>query len=233
MTNLNDLVDERMRERIARRAAEMFADEPDCSRWAYAFDDDVDEDDLRDEDGGPSEALVDFARGRVDEAMRTMSSVFASGTASVWRAVSGYDDLLEEIATSGEIGIYWTWVQEAAFAHWGGDGEVDLIFRAEVNADDVDWPETVLASALDATADEGFHEAEVRLKPDALVRVLEITSRPSEDIFYDCEVDDLTPVDIGPIAGLDLRAGRAGGREDRLLLDDPIDGRPPSAMAFG
>jgi hypothetical protein len=232
MTDMNDVIDGAMRERIARRAAEMFAENPDCSRWAHSFDEHVEEDDLLNDDGRPSEALVVFARGRVDEAIGTMSSVFSSGSASAWRAVSGYDDLLEEIASSGEIGIHWAGVQEAAFAHWGGKGELDLIFRAEVKAEDVNWPETILANALDAGADEGFHEAEIRLKPDAHVRILEINSRPSEDIFYDSSYSECTPVELGPVDGLELRAGREGGREDRLVLVDDAC-LAPAALAFG
>lgn len=232
MKSVGNIIDERMRERIARRAAEMFAEDPDCPRWAYSFDDHVDGEDLLNHDGGPSEALIDFARERVDEALGLLTSRFSNGPASVWRAVTGDDDLVEEIARSGEIGIYWTWVPEAAFAHWGGSGDVDVIFRAEVNADHINWPETILANALDAGADEGFHEAEVRLKPTSVLRILDACSREREDIFYDCSYNDLTSVDIGPLAGIDLKAGRAADRTDALVLEN-VDDPPPVAVAFG
>jgi hypothetical protein len=67
-------------------------------------------------------------------------------------------------------GIYWSWDEDAADAHWGshGDGDVEWKMVGEVSVHDVQWEVTF---AMNCNPDYN-HEKEVRIKDNAPVKIV-------------------------------------------------------------
>jgi hypothetical protein len=62
-----------------------------------------------------------------------------------------------------KIGIFWSWDENSAEAHWGsfGPGTEEILLQARVGKDDIDWEGTFEANMDPATGEE---EREIRLK---------------------------------------------------------------------
>ena len=62
-----------------------------------------------------------------------------------------------------KIGIFWSWDEAAAEAHWGsfGLGTEKILLKAQVGRDDIDWEGTFEANMAPSTGEE---EREIRLK---------------------------------------------------------------------
>jgi GNAT superfamily N-acetyltransferase len=82
---------------------------------------------------------------------------------TVYRVLTLQD--IKDIKTKG-IGVYWSWDEDAAEAHWGhfGQGFQNYTLKAQVQEKDVDWTGTMWAN-LDP--DLGEDEKEIRLKSGA------------------------------------------------------------------
>lgn len=82
----------------------------------------------------------------------------------VYRTISL--ESLRDLKTKG-IGIYWSWDESKAEAHWGNGG-TQYTLRARVNDADVDWNRTLYAN-LDPSL--GEEEAEITLKEGIPVKI--------------------------------------------------------------
>ncbi|MGA7861224.1 MAG: hypothetical protein WCB19_05145, partial [Thermoplasmata archaeon] len=82
---------------------------------------------------------------------------------TVYRVLTLQD--IKDIKTKG-IGVYWSWDEDAAEAHWGhfGQGFQNYTLKAQVQEKDVDWTGTMWVN-LDP--DLGEDEKEIRLKSGA------------------------------------------------------------------
>ena len=80
------------------------------------------------------------------------------------------------------IGIYWSWDEGTAEAHWGrfGNGAVEVLLRAQVSENDVDWEGTIIAN-LDPSL--GEDEQEIRLKPG--VHPVVLGWKGDDDVWHD------------------------------------------------
>ena len=74
------------------------------------------------------------------------------------------------------IGVYWTWDEDAAEAHWGQGTGYRVKFAAEINADIVDWDTSIMCN-LDPSL--GEDEKEIRLFDGASFEILGYEVRTS------------------------------------------------------
>ena len=99
------------------------------------------------------------------------------GLIDIWRAVTlskdtdrgKYADVYNAITKGYKgVGVYWSWDDDAAEAHWGhGKDSVYIKMHAKVRPDDVDWPETLFKNTYDLK-----DEKEIRVKDGGLVKVI-------------------------------------------------------------
>lgn len=85
---------------------------------------------------------------------------FQNGKLPVWRVITAGPDW--EPDPNRHPGIYWTWDESAAEAHWGygKNGDTEYVLKALVNAQDINWPTTLAMNASPAYEEE----KEIRIK---------------------------------------------------------------------
>lgn len=68
-------------------------------------------------------------------------------------------------------GIYWSWDEDAAEAHWGsfGKGHVQWLLVADVNSSQIDWVSTLAANAVP----DSESEREITLRQDTPVQLVD------------------------------------------------------------
>ncbi len=159
---------------------------------------------------GHADDFAAFLRTRAAEELdRALDDVaggvgfLPDGRVEVWREVLVPEGWEREGILSRPLGVCWAWDEASAEAHQGeggGPGWQAVVIHGAVDADGVDWPETVaLAAAARHTVGE---EQEIRLRGDALVEVLGLAARPERE-------RRLGPValDASHLAGRALPAG--------------------------
>lgn len=85
----------------------------------------------------------------------------------VWRCVTLKN--IKELKTKG-VGIYWSYVESSAEAHWGVGGGTPYTLEAQITEDAVDWEATVYANLHPSI---GNLENEICLKEGAPVKILQ------------------------------------------------------------
>ncbi len=110
----------------------------------------------------------DWVEERYSEPEYEISSKIKDGKITLYRCITAPKDW--KPTPDRHIGIYWSWSESAADAHWGdfSDGNVSWIIKGEVPVEYIDWVVT-LAMNASPSYDE---EKEVRLKDNAPVTLL-------------------------------------------------------------
>lgn len=135
-------------------------------------DDDDDDDDIFAGKPGDDDAISDvdierWCESRVWEALGNIEWRIKNGTIRCWRVIAVPEGWKPN--NSSHPGIYWSWDQSAAEAHWA-DGKHD--HRVEIEADlpveAIEWPITLMMNAHPDYEDE----KEIRIRPGSPVNVL-------------------------------------------------------------
>ena len=86
------------------------------------------------------EYCSDEAEWKYEELMR----LFHGTELPIWRMITAPKDW--QPAPDVHPGIYWSWDENAAEAHWGefGNGDVEWLLHAEASYNDIDWVETIV-----------------------------------------------------------------------------------------
>lgn len=96
----------------------------------------------------------------------------------IYRAVTLDDisDISHELH-SGDIGIYWTWDENSAYAYNGNRGDIHLLIYGSVDVDDIDWETTIFQNINSYYT----NEKEITLNRRALVTVDKIRNTDTGD----------------------------------------------------
>lgn len=87
----------------------------------------------------------------------------------VYREIQAPKDWIQKGGlTNRALGIYWSWDESAAEAHWAGTGGVNYLIKAEVALKDINWVAT-LAKNVDVSL--GEEEKEIEINPYARVKL--------------------------------------------------------------
>lgn len=116
------------------------------------------------------EHLKDWAVDRVDNAAGEVSYNIEGDSIRVWRVITAPRDWTPE---GRHPGIFWSWDEDAAEAHWGQTGNffVQWTLEAVVKTSDIDWPATLYQNAHPSFEEE----KEIRLKEGTPVKLLSAT----------------------------------------------------------
>jgi hypothetical protein len=120
------------------------------------------------------------------------------GLIDIWRTVKynkgDKKDLYERITKGFKgVGVYWTWEEGAAEAHWGESGGHSITLHAKVSVENVDWLTTVYDSAYGLK-----EEKEIRIKNNGNVMIIG---------FHDDEINKYIELENGPLV---VKAGSVG-----------------------
>ncbi len=102
-----------------------------------------------------------------------LSFLPADGMLKVHREVVAPADWDHSIETRPHR--YWSHDANLAHAHWGEGGGVRWLLSGSISLDDVDQAATVAYNANPMLS----HEGEIRLKPEASVRIERVEPRPA------------------------------------------------------
>lgn len=110
--------------------------------------------------------LRHWAEERVYDALSNIEWLGRHGTIPIWREITAPANWTPD---AQHPGIYWSWDQHAAEAHWGNfdGGNVKWLMHARVAMKNVDWPATL---AMNANPDYES-EKEIRLKPNTPIKL--------------------------------------------------------------
>lgn len=114
--------------------------------------------------------LNDWCENAVHEASWKITSRMKGENLRAWREITASENWTPE---QQHPGIYWSWDEHAAEAHWGssdheGHGSVTWKMEALLNSAQIDWPVTIVMNANPSYNDE----CEVRIKPNTPVQIV-------------------------------------------------------------
>ncbi len=115
--------------------------------------------------------LRDWCENRIYDVMWNIGHLFKGNTLRVYRTITAPRDWKPD--PNRHPGIYWSWDEHASEAHWGeyGEGHVNWQLVADVTADQIDWPRTLVQNALPSYDSE----KEIRLIENTPVEIISAT----------------------------------------------------------
>lgn len=115
-----------------------------------------------------AEFVKDWCEERLSDAIWKITPLFKGDTLRVYRVITAPADWTP--SADRHPGIYWSWDESAAEAHWGNhDGNnVNWQMAADVKAADINWPVTLMMNASPSYEDE----KEIRLNEHTPVEIL-------------------------------------------------------------
>ena len=99
---------------------------------------------------------------RIDNFMYEIKDyINANGIINIWRKMTVDDNWIKRLPTSGNrLGIFWSFDENAAEAHWGGNETNKITIESEISQEYVNWDETI---KLNIDPSIGEVEKEIRL----------------------------------------------------------------------
>lgn len=135
--------------------------------------------DAEDSEGLSSPEFLDFLKNELEknleEAKEKISNVinWRTNKVTLYRAITVDDSWLEHLKTQGKrLGIYWSWDEEGAEAHWG-DYKKNKVAKIEVEIDEkyVDWKITLQMN----TSISFKEEKEIRLFKNTPLKIKKLS----------------------------------------------------------
>lgn len=120
------------------------------------FDDRSDDDDGNDDTPSNDEINVAAKRWAEDVCAETyynLRRLVRNGSVPVWRMITAPPNWKPG---AQPLGIYWSWDEHAAEAHWGSfnDDHVKWLLHGAIAASDIDWPNTIAHNAYPSYEEE-------------------------------------------------------------------------------
>jgi hypothetical protein len=109
---------------------------------------------------------------------------------SIYRKISVDDKWIRNLKNDNRaIGIYWSWEQDAAEAHWGyAEGLKEITLESKVNIGSIDWL-TTFQQNVNPSYDE---EKEIRLNPGVPVKLIAVYDKEGNNIPLPPEIKNKT-----------------------------------------
>lgn len=113
----------------------------------------------------------DELKMRFDDAMDKISSkIKPDNTIDIWRMMTVDDNWMSHLIQSGKhLGIYWSWEENAAEAHWGSGGKQSVLIQSLVNENYINWEDTI---ELNMNISLGDEEKEIRLFKNTPIKII-------------------------------------------------------------
>jgi hypothetical protein len=103
--------------------------------------------------------------------MDNIYDIISNNTLKIYRSITVDDDWLDNfIIDNRNIGIYWSFDENAAEPHWGEYGKNEVIFEALINENEIDWKTTIELNVNPTYSDE----KEIRLFENTELNIISI-----------------------------------------------------------
>lgn len=101
---------------------------------------------------------------KAQEFIQTIQGYFKGNYLYGWRRMVVKNNFLDELLLDKvkRLGKYWSWLEKAAEPHGGyGYGPLDILMKAKIPKNNIDWKETIIANIDPITGEE---EAEITVE---------------------------------------------------------------------
>lgn len=110
---------------------------------------------------------------RYEEAYTNIyNKIKSDNTIDIWRKMTVDQEWLERLPYSGKhLGIYWSWDERAAEAHWGQWDKQKILIKSSVREEYINWHDTIM---LNMDISLGEEEKEIRLFKNTRLKIEEL-----------------------------------------------------------
>jgi hypothetical protein len=91
---------------------------------------------------------IDYeAEHKIESFISDISHYFKDGIITIWRVMTVSDKWLQSLPFDVKrLGMYWSYEEDAAEAHWGRDNSHEIRIQTSVREEYVDWSQTINAN---------------------------------------------------------------------------------------
>jgi len=113
--------------------------------------------------------VISEAEYRIDDFIRGIDDYFNDDeTITLWRKMTVDDKWIQNLKTTGKrLGKYWSYVEDAAEAHWGKAGK-EITLQTSVREEYIDWNQTIEANINPQTGED---EKEITLFKNTPIKI--------------------------------------------------------------
>ena len=111
---------------------------------------------------------------RYDDAVEKITNkIKPDGTIDIWRRIKVDDIWVNHLIEAGKhLGIYWSWDERAAEAHWGDTAKnSNALIKSSIKEEYIDWRNTIYAN-MDLSL--GEEEKEITLFKNTSLKIEEL-----------------------------------------------------------
>lgn len=145
----------------------------------YKIENEYDDlDDLDDDEIEASEKFKNWLKydieNRYDNVVNELGyKIKDDNTIDLWRIITVNDNWLDHIINNGKrLGIYWSWNENSAEAHWADSSKSNtVVIKTSVSEKLIDWVETI---QLNMNISLGEEEKEIRLFKNTSIKIEEL-----------------------------------------------------------
>jgi len=162
--------------------------EPFVNRFKYEnnieWNDEIDENSKEFQDW-----LMNELSDRYYDVVRNIrSKIKPDNRIDIWRMMTVENGWVIHLMKEGKhLGIYWSWEENAAEAHWGQSGNNRVLIKSSIKEENIDWENTV---ALNMDINIGEDEKEIRLFKNTPLKIEELYMN-NKNIIDDLEVSQI------------------------------------------
>jgi len=116
-----------------------------------------------------------------DDVVDKLNDVILDNTIDIWRMMTVDDNWISNLHQKGKhLGIYWSWDENAAEAHWGNGGQKRVTLKSNVREEYVNWDDTI---KLNMNISLGEEEKEIRLFKNTSIKIIEILDENNHNLL--------------------------------------------------
>lgn len=145
--------------------------------YYYANKDEYDDEDEARESEGFYDLVKNELENNFEDAFYNISDRIYSGKITIFRAMTVADDWVNHLKKQGKrLGIYWSWDEDAAEAHWGKNHKNTAVLKSEIAEKHVNWKSTLENNVNSSLSDE----REITLYKNTPIKLLGLTINGKE-----------------------------------------------------
>jgi len=148
-------------------------------KYMYAQENELDPEELEDMDLETNKNFEEWFKYKIEELYESTIykfnyEIINGNVIEIWRDLIVDEKWIDHLKTVGSrLGIYWSWDEDAAEAHWGYGSETKKIpvkIQSEINVNYIDWIETIKLNMNPS----GEEEKEIRLFKNTPLKIKSI-----------------------------------------------------------
>jgi hypothetical protein len=142
--------------------------------FEYFFESDYEDENI--EDATPEmidnihEQIMDAIYNQFLDTLYEIENLMINDKLKIYRKMTVKDDYIEYLKNKAKhLGIYWSYKEDAAEAHWGDYSKKQVLLFSEIDNNSIDWITTLRLNSEDFS-----EEKEIRLYKNTRIKLLKV-----------------------------------------------------------